>query len=274
MGQFISKEEGPVAEKNFMDLPDETLLKIMGYLSNKDVLKNVGQVSKRFHRLSRDPFLIKKIEFKIPEFTYQWMFLLWPWTDERKKKYFNDFLEVVKNSQNLKLLSLQLDEQSTSPLWQSMRKILPSVVNHQCLEKLYIQVTPIKELPRKYLQNVAFIVQCPKLKVLSMGKIFPSGNHQCLEELYIQVRNVELDLCPDYLENGAFKVLDQCLNLKVLKIDIYLSDEIHSHSHFLLRKIYDISLFARIQNSGNRGINQFCSSCKLICTNLHNHFLL
>ena len=185
MGQLISKEEEPVAKKNFMDLPDEILLKIMGYLSNKNILKNVAQVSKRFHRLSRDPFLIKKIEFMIPEFTYQWS-----WTDERKEKYFNDFFEVLKNSQNLKFLSLQLDHQS-------------------------------------------------------LGKIFPSGNHQCLEEIYIQVRNVELDLCPDYLENGAFKVLDQCLNLKVLKIDIYLSGEIHSQSHFFLRKINDISILLR-----------------------------
>ena len=75
MGQFISK--GPVAEKNFMELPDEILLKIMGYLSNKDVLKNLAQVSKRFHELSRDPHLIKKIEFKSIEFTYRWMFLSW-----------------------------------------------------------------------------------------------------------------------------------------------------------------------------------------------------
>ena len=188
MGQFISKEEGPVAEKNFMDLPDEILLKIMGYLSNKDVLKNVGQVSKRFHRLSRDPFLIKKIEFKILEFTYQW-------TDERKEKYFNDFFEVLKNSQNLKFLSLQLDHQS-------------------------------------------------------LGKIFPSGNHQCLEEIYIQVRNVELDLCPDYLENDAFKVLDQCPKLNILKIDIcYLGREIQSH--FLLRKISDISILISQFRFGN-----------------------
>ena len=55
-------------EKNIENLteqlPDEILLKIMGYLSNKDVLKNLAQVSKRFHRLSKDTQLITKIELK------------------------------------------------------------------------------------------------------------------------------------------------------------------------------------------------------------------
>ena len=137
MGQFISKEEKPVAqEKNIMELPDEILLKIMGYLSNKDVLKNLAQVSKRFHELSRDPYLIKKIEFKSIEFTYRWMFLSWNWNDERKEKYFNDFFQVLNNIQKLKVLSLQLDQQSIG-------KNFPSG-NHQCLEEFCIQVRNVE----------------------------------------------------------------------------------------------------------------------------------
>ena len=118
MGQFISKEEEPEAKENLMDvlpivlLPDEVLLEIMGYLSTKYILKNWAQVSRRFHRLSRDSELFKNIEFKSPEFTYCWMFFSWSWTVERKEKFFNDFFEVLKNAQKLKFLSLQLNQQS------------------------------------------------------------------------------------------------------------------------------------------------------------------
>ena len=75
MGKFISKEEEPEAKEILLiDLfPDEVLLEIMGYLSTKYILKNWAQVSRRFHRLSRDSELFKNIEFKSPEFTYCWM---------------------------------------------------------------------------------------------------------------------------------------------------------------------------------------------------------
>ena len=58
-------ESPPVAEgkmKNIMELPDECLLEIMSYLSNYDILKNVAGVSKKFHKLSQDQHLIRKIE--------------------------------------------------------------------------------------------------------------------------------------------------------------------------------------------------------------------
>ena len=155
MGQFISKEE-PVAqnlqncnnnvqiimenaptsamEKNFMEeLPDEILLKIIEYLSNKDVLKNVTLISKRFQRLSKDPHIIKKIEFKSIEFTFGWSFLIYTWTDKRKDKFYNDFFEVLKNSQKLKFLSLELDVLSTRKFYRNF--ILPC----HCLEVLSIQ---------------------------------------------------------------------------------------------------------------------------------------
>ena len=51
--------------ENLLQLPDEIMLKIMGFLSNKDVLKNLAQVSKRFHRLSKDPHLIKRIVLRV-----------------------------------------------------------------------------------------------------------------------------------------------------------------------------------------------------------------
>ena len=112
----------------------------------------------------RDPYLIKKIEFKSIEFTYRWMFLSWNWSDERKDKYFNDFLQVLSNVQKLKVLSLQLDEQS-------MGTNFPFLGNHQCLEEFCIQIRNVEsaDFP-DYLINGVFKVldQCPKLKVLKI----------------------------------------------------------------------------------------------------------
>ena len=45
--------------QNIMDLPDEILLKILGYLSNIDILRKMAPVSKRFYRLSWDQNFIK-----------------------------------------------------------------------------------------------------------------------------------------------------------------------------------------------------------------------
>ena len=48
--------------KKVPELPDEIWLKIMSYLSTYDMLRNVAQISKRFHKLSEDPHVIRKIE--------------------------------------------------------------------------------------------------------------------------------------------------------------------------------------------------------------------
>ena len=199
MGQFISKEEKPVATHtvNCMDipyLPDEILLKIMEYLSNKDVLKNLAQVSRKFHGLSRDPHLIKKIEFKSIEFTYRWMFLSWNWSDERKEKYFNDFLQVLSNVQKLKVLSLQLDEQS-------MGTNFPFLGNHQCLEEFCIQIRNVEsaDFP-DYLINGVFKVldQCPKLKVLKIEIYWswPMTVSQNFNNYFFQPRIAEIFILP------------------------------------------------------------------------------
>ena len=52
----------PKSNMNLMELPNECLLKILGYLSNFDVLGNVARVCKRFYELSQDQHLIRKIE--------------------------------------------------------------------------------------------------------------------------------------------------------------------------------------------------------------------
>ena len=95
--------------KNFVmeELPDEILLKIMEYLSSFDILRKIAPVSKRFYRLTQDQNLIKQVEFKNNIMITVSKLL---WSKERKKKYFNDFFEVLKNAQKLKYLSLHLSQ--------------------------------------------------------------------------------------------------------------------------------------------------------------------
>ena len=70
------------------------LLKILGYLSNFDVLRNVAVVSKKFHELSQDQHLIRKIEVDSAA-----------WPDDLNEEYCKRFLEVIKRSLNLTFLS-------------------------------------------------------------------------------------------------------------------------------------------------------------------------
>ena len=58
-------------------LPNEIWLEIMSYLSTEDVLRNVAQVSKRFHKLSQDPDVIRKIEVESVQ----------SWPEDKKEKY-------------------------------------------------------------------------------------------------------------------------------------------------------------------------------------------
>ena len=55
-----------------MELPDEIWLKIFGYLTTSDNLKQISLVSKRFNNLSKDSCLIKKAHlFDITDLTVE-----------------------------------------------------------------------------------------------------------------------------------------------------------------------------------------------------------
>ena len=71
------------------ELPDESLLKIMEYLSFSDILRTMAPVSRKFYRLSRDKNIIKQVKFKSIVNTVKWQSF---WSEERKNKYFNEFL--------------------------------------------------------------------------------------------------------------------------------------------------------------------------------------
>ena len=92
-------EEELLEFKSFLpvpELPNETWIKIMSYLSTYDVLINVAQVSKKFHQLSQDPHLIRKIHVDYES-----------WPENQKEEYRKEFLRVLKRSVNITFLSFQ-----------------------------------------------------------------------------------------------------------------------------------------------------------------------
>ena len=104
---------GPLLETM---LPDEILLKILGYLSSSDVLRNVARVSKQFKKLSEDPFLIKTVELHNGLKT-----------DDQVK----GCLEVLKTSKNLKIFSFDLNWDFALPGYKKFLKALPTFNNQQ-----------------------------------------------------------------------------------------------------------------------------------------------
>ena len=69
------------------ELPNETWLEIMSYLSTYDILRNVAGVSKKFYELSQDHHLIRQIEVDSET-----------WTKIQEGKHCEDFFKVLKGS--------------------------------------------------------------------------------------------------------------------------------------------------------------------------------
>ena len=180
-------------------LPYEILLKIMEYLSTSDILKRMAHVSKSFYQLSQDQNIIKQMDFKTIEFTSRW---IKSWTDERKKKYYDDFFKVLKNSQKLKFLSIDfdLDQQMVGNFY---RNWIESSVNLQYLEEFYIKISDIElESCTDFLQYGVFD-RCPKLKIFRIRRhhfvhhnfetlnTIASFNSKSLEKLYLYSPNTD-----------------------------------------------------------------------------------
>ena len=128
-------------QKNLESLPNECLLKIMSYLSNHDVLKNVAGVSKRFLELSEDKHLIRNIRVNSETWQYMREFSGGYVCNEHesaiqadlkahKEKYIEDLLKVLKRSLKLRYLSLDFGREADKFL-----EALP-MMNHQFLEEL------------------------------------------------------------------------------------------------------------------------------------------
>ena len=146
-------------------LPNEILLEILSYLPTRDLLRNVARVSKRFHELSEDPHLIRKIEVES----------VGSWPKDKEEKYCHDFLRVLKRSLKLKSLSFGFSSDINYDKSEEMfLEALPSM-NHQFLEEFILKgdgkidcddaakfLAPVNENILKYLEK------CPELKVLKL----------------------------------------------------------------------------------------------------------
>jgi len=146
-------------------LPYEIFSKIMGYLSNYDILKRMAPVSKSFYQLSQDPTIIKLLEFKT--------IVVLRLPDERKEKYYNDFFKVVNNSQKLKYLSVDLDGFTTRPgriPGKFFMNWIKASVNLQYLEEFYIQFKNSELKSCKDFLQYFVLDRCPKLKTLKIRR--------------------------------------------------------------------------------------------------------
>ena len=148
------------------ELPDETWIEILSYLSTFDVLRNIAQVSKRFHKLSQDPDVIRKIEVES-----------FHWPEDKKEKYCADFLGVLKRSLKLRSLSFGSswvnDEDEYDTSGEKFLESLPSM-NHQFLQELCLKGDGIEYFWRAAAflddplnENIfKYLEKCSDLKVL------------------------------------------------------------------------------------------------------------
>ena len=199
--------------ENITELPNEILLEIFGYLSTKDILRNVAQVSTKFHKLTQDQFLIRKIEVNT-RFWYKG-------TRSRREtlskqeieKYCNDLLEVCKRSQKLTFFNLGLpwytNTLGPNVHLQIQTKIVKALtaMDHPFLERFCLDNPDENAL--KYLH------QCPKLKILHfhfghnspnysmISKFINDFEHENLEKLHLH--GIHLKGVYRYLEKSAFK---------------------------------------------------------------------
>ena len=145
------------------ELPNEIWLEIISYLSTFDVLRNVALVSKRFHKLSEAQHVIRRIEVDPDQ----------SWPEDKREKYCNDFLGVLKRSMKLRKFSFGFSWDTNNDT--SGKKFLESLpsMNHQFLQEFCLKgdgkdyfwkaadfLYPLNENILKYLEK------CYDLKVL------------------------------------------------------------------------------------------------------------
>ena len=180
-----------------MDLPYEILMKILSYLPNYDILRRVPVVSKKFHQISQDQHNLRKIDFEFKDSRY-----VRNWSEERKEKYYRDFLEVVEKSHQLKFLSFTF-----------------STKNADADEKW----VPRPERLFYFLGNL-----------LSFGGI----THEHLEEFSLttnsqKVTQYDSHTRLEYFIEDVFRYLDKCPKLKIIKLEkIKLDRELISQNKF------------------------------------------
>ena len=151
------------------ELPNEIWLEIISYLSTFDLLRNVAQVSKKFHKFSEDPHVIRKIRVESVQ----------SWPEDKKEKYCDDFLGVLKRSLKLRSLSFGFSwDIRNDRSGEKFLEALPSM-NHHFLQEFCLKGDGkdsyddaawfLKMLPDSNPLNeniVKYLEKCPNLKIL------------------------------------------------------------------------------------------------------------
>ena len=210
--KIIQEFEDQVKQKNLESLPNECLLKILSYLSNYNVLRNVAGVSKRFYELSQDQHLLRKIEVESET-----------WTTIQEGKYWEDVLKVLKRSLKLTFLSFDFGKDMSDHKGDKFLEALP-VMNHRFLKELCLKGDGRGELwrasefldhPNDLSQNLLkYLEKCTNLKVVKfefkprtaefddwlchpflswIQETISSFKQKNLEELYLDGLNIDLD---------------------------------------------------------------------------------
>ena len=157
-----------------MDLPHEILLKILSYLPTNDILKRVALVSRKFYQISQDKHLLTKIEFEFKNHSE-----VLRWSDDQVDKYYNDFLEVVKESPKLKILSIKVkggghrNANLEKQLFPRQRQFFDelSLIKNQCVEEFCLKPCSYLWI-NHFVENVfGYLDKCPKLKIIKLHKI-------------------------------------------------------------------------------------------------------
>ena len=185
----LKKESTNYDYVSILDLPNEILLKILGYLSNREILRNVAQVSKKFQKLTQDSSLIRKIKVNV----YWWKNTGY-WNPKASQ---NDFLEVWKRSRGLTSFKLVFDfDRDQINLWTKIQKLLP-FLDHPVLEefilgKNYLSLKNEQQFGDFFKNVLQYLHQCPSLKKVKfyipfseISEFISGFEHKNLTELYL-----------------------------------------------------------------------------------------
>ena len=149
-------------------LPQEILVKILSYLSNRDILRNVARVSRNFYQIAHDTHLLRRIEFRFDGIQRDW-------TNYRKEKYFHDFVEMAKKSQKLKFLSIKIlaHETTDNSRYVRPREIFDGLASskHQFLEEFHLTNKSFNWFPFFVKNVLGFLDKCPRLKIIKLVRI-------------------------------------------------------------------------------------------------------
>ena len=180
----LSATETKTKNVSVKKLPNEIWLEIMSYLSTKDVLRNVAQVSKWFHKLSKYLLVIRKIEVDPSRF----------WPEDKEEKYCDDFLEVLKRSVKLRSLSfgfsgdiettIDEDDEIDEKIDKSGDKFLEALpfMNHPFLQEVCLTLTLAPKISAPINENLGrYLEECPELKVLKF-EFKPKVNEDLLSD--------------------------------------------------------------------------------------------